>query len=584
MAIERVFPKQNNHLIDTENYFVGTIEQHQNTGGAWSTNLVRLTSRLTKEGEWKSTAEKVVLITENDGITMHQNDLILFRTHFKEIDVNNNPGEFNSKMYWLSKGIRHQGFGTKDQLKLMQHLPLSWFDAILEQTRSYSGQLLDKWVGAKDAPLIKAILLGDKSDLDIETKRVFTNTGAMHMLAVSGMHIGLIVILLGGLFKWLFLYRGRTIAMILMLLLLWFYAFLTGFSASVVRAVVMFTVIIIAQFLNRGYQPINSLALAGFFILLWDPMAIFDLGFQLSFLAMLGIFTVYPQLENSVKFKYNWLNTTWQGTAIGLASQVFTVPVSVYYFSQFPNYFILTNFGVMLFSGIMLALAIGLLAVGKWAILSLPVGWFLAVCCSLLVGYIAYIEQIPGALSVGFSPHWSWVLLMYLVVFFALYWSERGKWIHILIAFTPLIMWLQLERYNNLSKRELVIFNSNYPTLLFNTGTEKICFYSGNERGEKQAHRLVNDYSKLHPGKVEFLPLSNGKYTIHIADRKFQIQSKFGWIDLTTATEKYALITASKFVRDTFESDRKLISLQKQSSENTWYDLSDGALHLKLNN
>jgi competence protein ComEC len=289
-------------------------------------------------------------------------------------------------------------------------------------------------------------------------------------------------------------------------------------------------------------------------------------------------------LENSVKFKYNWLNTTWQGTAIGLASQVFTVPVSVYYFSQFPNYFILTNFGVMLFSGIMLALAIGLLAVGKWAILSLPVGWFLAICCSLLVGYIAYIEQIPGALSVGFSPHWSWVLLMYLVVFFALYWSERGKWMHILIAFTPLIMWLQLERYNNLSKRELVIFNSNYPTLLFNTGTEKICFYSGNERGEKQAHRLVNDYSKLHPGEVEFLPLSNGKYTIHIADRKFQIQSKFGWIDLTTATEKYALITASKFVRDTFESDRKLISLQKQSSENTWYDLSDGALHLKLNN
>lgn len=584
LSMEQAFPKENNDLVNGENYYLGRIEQQLSTNGSWSTNIVRLEAGMMKEGKWKRTSEKILLLTENKETVLSQNDVILFQTNFKEIAVSHNPGEFNARMYWYSKGVRYQGFGASEQLKLIEHVPLNWFDQLLVASLNYSSAVLDKWVGTKEAPLIKAILLGDKSDLDMETKRVFTNTGAMHMLAVSGMHIGLIVVLLGGIFKLLFLYRGRIIAYCLMIILLWFYAFLTGFSASVVRAVVMFTVIIIAGFMRRGYQPINSLSIAGFFILLWDPMAIFDIGFQLSFLAMVGIFSVYPMLEDKLKFKQQWLNTTWQGTAIGLASQVFTVPISVFYFNQFPNYFILTNFGVMLFSGVMLGLAIGLLAFGKIMILSVPIGWFLALCSFLLVGFIASVEMIPGALAVGFTPGWSWVIAMYLFVFVALYWAERKKWILILSCLAPLIIWLQVDRLHNLSKQEWVIFNSNYPTLLFNNGQHQICLYGGNERGMKQAKRLIEDYQKIHLGEVEFIPISEGRYRLELnGNNSFEVAPQDSWIEICHNDHRYALVTSHKFNSADIDDNKvRMIVMKNYGVEGCHYDLSDGSFRFPV--
>lgn len=579
--MERVFPGQNSELTGGLNYYLGTVEQQLSVGKTWSTNLVRIQSGMNKEKKWKQTCERILLLTENGETLLSQNDVILFQADIKEIVVGRNPGEFNAKMYWYSKGVRYQGFGADDQIKLIEHVPLGWFDLLLATVRDYSASVLDKWVGTKDAPLIKAVLLGDKSDLDMETKRIFTNTGAMHMLAVSGMHIGLIVVLLGGIFKILFLYRGRTIALWLMIVLLWFYAFLTGFSASVTRAVAMFTVLVFAGFMRRGYQPVNSLSIAAFFILVWDPMAVFDVGFQLSFLAMVGIFTVYPMLENVLKFKQKWLNTAWKGTAIGLASQVFTVPVSVFYFNQFPNYFILTNFGVMLFSGVMLGLAIGILALGEIVFLSAPIGWFLALSSSLLVGFIAYIEMIPGALSVGFTPGWSWTIVMYAFVFAGLYWAERKKWVLLLSCLLPLLVWLQLDRMGNLYKKEWVVFNSNYPTILFNNGGDQICLYSGTSKSLKQAKRLVEDYQKLHPGTVEFIPISDDRYSIEIGQKMFEIELKEGWVDIRTDDNDYVLVTSDRVNLSSFDKRLRVISM-RNDSENNFFDLAKGAFRKSL--
>ncbi len=581
-SMEQIFPEENKNLTAGQNFYVGKIKEQLTVGKIWTTNLIELDAGLDKNQKWKSTKETVLLITENDETLLQKNDLVLFQTNFNKIELLNNPGEFNAKTYWLSKGVRYQCFVTSDKIRLMKHQPLSWFDQLLVDARNYSTVVLDRWVGEKDAPLIKAILLGDKSDLGIEIKQTFTNTGAMHMLAVSGMHIGLIVLLLNSLFKYLFLYRGRVIAACLMIVLLWFYAFLTGFSASVTRAVVMFTVLIVAGLLKRGYQPINSLSIAAFFIFLWDPMSIFDIGFQLSFLAMVGIFTVYPMLENAFVFEYSLFNTIWKGTAIGLASQVFTVPVSIYYFNQFPNYFILTNFGVMLFSGVMLALAIGIIAFGKLAFLSIPIGWFLALCSSLLVGFIAFVEQIPGALSVGFTPGWLWVLLLYCVLFPIIIWMEKKKWIQILLCLFPFILWLQINRLNNLYKKEWLVFNSNYPTILLNNGHHQVCFYSAfNEKSIIHANKLVQDYQKIHPGNIEFIPFLNEKMTVSNLGTIFQIERMKGWLSIRNANQYYAIITSSFVDFEEFDSKYKIISMNQETSGKV-YDLKEGAFRCDL--
>lgn len=578
LSLERVFPGQNTSLTNGENYYLGRIEQQLSTDKAWNANLVRLEAGMTQEGRWKKTTEKVLLLTENDGTLLGKHDQLLFRTTLREIELSNNPGEFNSKMYWISKGVRYQGFGTSEQLKLIEYVSPGWFDRLLEATRNYSGSSIDKWVGAANAPVIRAILLGDKSDLDVETKRSFSTAGAMHLLAVSGMHVGLIVLLLIGFFKFIFLYRGKFIAYCLILVILWFYAFLTGFSASVVRAVVMFTFVLLASMIRRSYQPVNALSIAGFCILLWDPVAVFDIGFQLSFLAMLGIFSVYPLLEERVLSRNKWVNTAWQGTAIGLAAQVFTIPVSLFYFHQFPNYFILTNLAIILFSGMIVGLGVGLIAVGKIPFLSVPIGWLLAVCCSILVSFIAFVELIPGALAVGFSPGWAWVLVTYCLVFFGLYWAGRKKWLILITSFIPVVLWIQTDRFYNLSTKEWIIFNSNYPTLLFNSGEQQICIYGGHEKGLKQARRLVQDYQKIHPGIIAFYPITEGVFHLHAGSQQFfDVTLRQGWIDIVHRKDTFALITYENTITSEFSPDVKIISMNQSGNPTIYHDLSDGA-------
>jgi len=565
-SMEGVLPQQNNELIEGENYYIGQIEQRITDNKLWNSHIVRLKRRLNDGTKWEIIDDRVLLLIENlakDGEAgFNKNSIILFRGRFEEILRFNNPGEFNSQIYWYSKGVRYQGFGSHRDTRLLKNIPLHSFDRLLETVRNYSSSILDTWIGLKDSPLLKALLLGDKSDLDSDTKRIFMNTGAMHMLAVSGMHVGLIVLILEQSFKYLFLYRGKQTASVIIVIILWFYAFLTGFSASVTRAVVMFTVLILTRLFRRTYLPINSLSIAAFFILLWNPLALFDIGFQLSFLAMLGIFTIYPLLQNSFTISYSWVNTLWQGTAVGLAAQVFTFPLSLYYFHQFPNYFILTNIGVMLCSGLLLGLALALLVVGKIPIISAIIGWILAFLASLFVGFIAFIETLPGALSLGFNTSWSWVLLTYSVIFLSLYWLEKKQWIRSIILFVPILIWVQVERTTNLVKKEWIVFNSDNTVVLFNHAGEQVCLYENHPKAHKQAQRVVADYQKIHPGKVDFYPIVASKYTIKMGKQTFQVLFDNNKTTIKTPVQDYTFFTSKKL--KTSSKDPKIQELMEK--------------------
>ncbi|MCO5260543.1 MAG: ComEC family competence protein [Crocinitomicaceae bacterium] len=583
LLTDNYFPYENEILTMEDNYYIGTILEQSTKDKVWNSVIVQLNSEKVNES-WVTTNEKVLLIVENSDVLTTKNDLILFETKFNKIELKNNPGEFNAKNFWISKGVRYQGFVGADQVKLLQHKGLNWFESVLQNTRDYSSKLLDKWIGVNESPLIKAILLGDKSDLDSETKRVFTNTGTMHMLAVSGLHVGVIVVILDLIFKFLFFFRARNVVSVLMLLLLWFYAFLTGFSASVVRAVVMFSVLILARFLHRDYQPINSLSIAAFIILLASPLTIFDIGFQLSFLAMLGIFTFYPLIEQLIVPPNSFLTTVWQGTAIGLAAQIFTVPASLYYFGQFPNYFFLSNLGVMLFSGIMLGFAIAILALGKISFVAIPIGWLLSISCIVFVQFILLIEAIPGAVAKGFYTSIWWVVLAYFIVLVSLFLFEKKKWFFIASCVLPLIIWAQFVRFQNLNKKEWLVFNTLYPTILVNNAGQQICLYAGNEKGKKNAVRLVQDYQKFHPGQIDYIPLSEGIYTV---DRILPTTSLL--IDVTKELitfqyndKRYLYVTNSNFDKNTIPKYTKVISQHLKTNVSNFYDLSTKAFRENL--
>jgi competence protein ComEC len=254
--------------------------------------------------------------------------------------------------------------------------------------------------------VISALTLGYRKELSPETRSYFASTGAMHVLAVSGLHVGMIYLFLTTLFG--FLKRspiGRICFVLLIGSLLWFYALLTGFSPSVQRATVMFSFILVGNSLQRPAAIYNSIAASAFLLLLVNPKLLFEVGFQLSYSAVISIVFFYPRLEKWVQPKNRILQKMWQLFCVSLAAQLGTFALSIYYFHQFPVYFWLSNF-------IVLPAAYIILGSTFLVLIFSPVSW-LAGGASIALSAITYlitfllrqIDQLPFSLveNISFS-------------------------------------------------------------------------------------------------------------------------------------------------------------------------------------
>lgn len=578
------FPKENQFLEnESESFFVAKINEQLRTGGEWVTQTAIVES-VYKNGTWQKVDEKILLITESSIDLVRKNDRLLLKSTFSKIENKGNPGEFDAEYYWLSKGVRNQSFGFSGSFQIIETAEPTFWNSLLENVRNYSNNIIDKLVPEKIAALTKAILLGNKSDLDVETKNQFANSGAMHVLAVSGLHVGIIAYLLNGLFQFLFHGNKRKWAVILLILTLWFYAFLTGLSASVTRAVFMFSVLIASQLIQRQYSPLNTLAFTALVLLIWNPLTLFDIGFQLSFLAMVGIFTMYDKIERVILPQQLYLKKLWQGTAIGLAAQVFTVPVSIYYFHQFPNYFILSNIGVMLFSSLILGLGIAILVVGKIPYLNQLVGVGLIISVSALIYVIEWVDQLPGAVALGLNPSLAWVLLIYFLILVVTIYFNRIKFFFILGLFAPLIIWLQSNRYENLTQSQLCVFNANQLTMVITKNNQHICFYSNKEKGLKIAQRLMMDYQRIYPGETRFEEIDRNEFNLKDAQLDFQLKAEPTTMRLVLNEKHYTLVKSTKYWvgEDKDQKAKMIIAPYIQNYSKAYHRLNEGSLVISI--
>lgn len=192
--------------------------------------------------------------------------------------------------------------------------------------------------------LIGSISFGARDDVDKDTIQSFTNTGVIHVLAVSGMNVGLIYIVLDFLFR--FLKSGRAgsfIHTLLMITGIWGYTIITGMSASILRAAVMFTFVIVGNSLRRNSNIINSLAVSAFILIAYNPAIIRDVGFQLSYAALLSIVVIQPYIYKLIFFRNMPADKVWLLLSVTFAAQLGTLPFTLLYFHQFPVYFWLAN-------------------------------------------------------------------------------------------------------------------------------------------------------------------------------------------------------------------------------------------------
>ena len=284
-------------------------------------------------------------------------DLIFAIGNLEIIEGPKNPHQFNYKNYMKLQGVYHQ-IVLKHNYYLKKRKTSS-IKGTINRLRDRLNKSLENYPFKKrELGIIKALLLGDRTQINPETFGVYKNAGAVHLLAVSGLHIGVVLLLLNMVLSPLKrIPKGKLMITIISILLLWFYALLCGLSPSVIRAVSMFSFVAYALYINRAVVSFNIVGLSMLFLLLlYDPFLLFQIGFQFSYAAVLSIFWIFPKINSLWKPSFVIFKKTWQLLALSIAAQLGVFPLSLFYFHEFPLLFFISNLLLVPFLGLILGM------------------------------------------------------------------------------------------------------------------------------------------------------------------------------------------------------------------------------------
>lgn len=397
-------------------------------------------------------------------------DIIHITGSLNQIKPPKNPYEFDYASYMKLSNIYYQVFTRYEKTNLLEYGKGKTLIQSLFGLRSYFEEVICRFVKKpKHQSIALALLLGIKDRLDTETKKAFSTAGAMHILAVSGLHIGVIHFIITWLFKPV---RSKTFSQyiqpIISIALLWTYAMLTGFSASILRAATMFSIIILGNSLNRSPSIYNSISLSALILLVVKPTHLFSVGFQLSYLAVLGIVYLYP------KFHKLYTPTTWVGNqvwsiiCVSLAAQIATSPISILYFHQFPSYFLISNITVIPAAFIIMILGIVLILTNTLMI-SQWIAWLLNFILESMNWVVAFIQSLPYSLIdwIYLSPIDT--VLIYALILYVIAFEHSRKiiWLkYTLICFLTLIVSRLCTIHTQSKRSQIIVYSHPKNTLI----------------------------------------------------------------------------------------------------------------------
>ena len=348
---------------------------------------------------WGKASGKVLLYVsgiENESSWV-VGDEILVNGAPMEFTPPKNPGEFDYKKYMATQRAYHRHFKRTEEITLVGHTPLPVYIRWANRAGQYASGIVNEQLGLEEKAIAFALLLGIKDELSTEMREDYADAGAMHVMAVSGLHVGIIYLMMNWLFRPMKRGRWKWMPAALTIGGLWFYAIVTGLSASVMRSVTMFTMIALAELLNRKSNIYNTLAVAAFILLLYEPLMLFMVGFQLSFLAVWGIVYFQRAIYQGLSVNNKFLDGVWKLSSVGIAAQLATFPLGLYFFHQFPVYFLLSNLVVIPCATVILVL--GVLLLGCHGIPWLPVLIKYAFSWAVIImnRTVSWISELPGS-------------------------------------------------------------------------------------------------------------------------------------------------------------------------------------------
>ena len=573
------FTRHDSYPIDKNSSVIVEIKEINQPNESWRKAICTATSSV-NEDTLMHLDEKMLVFFKSDQLKV--GDVLMLNANFSYITNKNNPGEFDVKSFWNNKNIYQIGFVGENDFRLIDYHAPGYFRQFFLSIRDNLSRQLSRYLDNEDAlGVAKALLLGDKQLLSSEVRGHFSNAGAMHVLAVSGLHVGIVLYLLMFVLGRFPRFISKRSAALTAVIIIWMYAGVTGFSPSVIRASFMFSMLVFAQLSGKNYNAMNVLFFTAFVLLVLDPMLIYDIGFQLSYLAMVGIFLLYPFVRNWFYFKNKWISKLWEGTAVGIAAQALTVPLTLYYFHQFPNYFMLTNIGMMALSGVLLGIGMFFFAVYWSSTLLFAVGTLLKVGILGMLFFVQFVDWLPGSVARGFTLSPAMLSIIYLCIICAVEIPFRKRWRApaILIA-VVLFTGIQWERYDNLTTNELVIFNADDVVISVRQNGNIYCFHSAPEEKVKKVEMLMQNYTAIRPGTVHYIPLNDG-------ETKFSAENNSATIYKNKYGVDFESQQASFYIRTAYSASylelKNVVDIPYLASSSGRYNLEEGATVISLN-
>lgn len=407
-------------------------------------------------------------------------DVLLFK---KKPELNTppgNPGEFDYSAYLAHKNIFHQVYLQKGACQIIDTGKGNFIKAFAVQSRNiFLNILKHNNISGKELSVAAALLIGYDDLLDANLRQEYSGAGVVHILSVSGLHVGVIYLLAG--YAFFFLRRQKRFLYLepfLIILVIWFYSLITGLAPPVLRASIMFTLILIGQSMQRQSNTINTLAAAAFLLLTMNPRLLFNVGFQLSFSAVAGIVFFQPSIRKLWIPKNPLARFVWDIICVSLAAQVFTAPLAVHYFHQFPNFFLFSNVvaiplsGLLIYTGVLLFLTSFIPVVGKL------VAIVLIAELKALNASVSFIESLPGAVSENiYLSELSLILLLILLVS-GIYWliNNRKSLLFVSLSCLLLLVIHTVVREISINNRQMIIFYqvNKHPAFSFIDGRTQV--------------------------------------------------------------------------------------------------------------
>lgn len=409
-------------------------------------------------------------ISRNDSIyPLMVDDILILETQFQDLKAPLNPYQFNYKDYLNKKHIYNQLFTTHNALYKLDSTKHSVFGYAASIREKVNINLNRFHFNPDEIAIINALLLGQRQYVSKKIYNSYVHAGAIHILAVSGLHIGIILMLLNYLFKPLeYLKYGKSIKLVLLVLILWSFAIIAGLSASVVRAVTMFTAVAFAMNLRRPTNIFNTLSISMFILLLCKPTFLFDVGFQLSYLAVFAIVVIQPMLYNLYQPRFKIDNLFWNIFTVTIAAQLGVVPISLYYFHQFPGLFFISNLVIIPFLGLILAFGILIIILALVNLLPQVMASFYGKIISTMNSFVHWISQQEDFLFQNISFNSIQVLLSYLFIAISIILIKNKTYKNIISALIVVLIvqgYLIFNRHNS-SNNALIIFHKNRFSIL----------------------------------------------------------------------------------------------------------------------